>query len=327
MQGDPSYIRLIDGGANDNQALIEIYATVAELLLHQDRSPAGFRPAPMRDGEDVEALVINSSVTETTGEPGTAPPGRPHELVDFVVGLFDRISDATDTYSGVGYNLRKQLYLHEISEMGLPRQIHPIEISLTELDQYAFGGAEAELRRKAGLDVGPFPRTVANLRPGPRRADAPTGPGEELERSLAGERRLYQHAAYERLVGLGALERARRYHLSPWSPQCYFNIRAELDQSLAAVNEDDQACLREAAGWATVLRAQEQCERAALDPAAHRPTGLGCGADHLLLMPYADRLVAGNEVLKGRCKRIEGRLKNEPQGDDTPAEVRCQVLP
>ena len=67
--------------------------------------------------------------------------------------MFDRVTSATDTYSAVCFNLRKQLYLN--LPPPIQERLHAHEISLTELDQFRTGGSEAALRHKSRLDIGP----------------------------------------------------------------------------------------------------------------------------------------------------------------------------
>ena len=63
-------LQLMDGGANDNQGLIEVVAVLGELAFGQHRSDRWNDPAlqRLRPGSDrAYVFVINSSVTETTG--------------------------------------------------------------------------------------------------------------------------------------------------------------------------------------------------------------------------------------------------------------------
>ena len=151
--------------------------------------------------------------------------------------------------------------------------ILPTEISLTALDQFAYGGTEAALRRKA-LD-----ESVS-------AADAVT----DFAQGLAEARARTQRSAYDRIVD--DWETRRALHLSDYHPQCYFDLRAELDASLINLPPADQACLRDAARWATALRAQELC-----DLPSHRPDELQCKRS---IRPCASQARASSACMRTR---------------------------
>jgi len=293
-------IRLMDGGANDNQALIEIYLILSELALHQARSDLSVRnPGALErlgSGDRAWFIVVNSSVTESTGLPGTTGDDPPRSAAGLLLRLVDKVSSATDTYSAIGYDLRRQLYLamgERLPTMPGTPAVRPIDISLTSLDQYALGGTEAALRTKSGI-----PAELTDI----------------LDQQ-ARQRIVRQSRAYRTLV-----EDAGARHglgLSDWHPQCYFDMRAQLDASLVHLNEDDQTCLREAARWSAALRAQELCNAA---PGVPPPDGLDCSGPAVRLRDA--------EVLRSH---LPGTCKPTLPGPPRPGEIRdpratCRAL-
>jgi predicted acylesterase/phospholipase RssA len=110
-------ILLMDGGANDNQALVEIYMVLAELVYGQHRSDLWNQPGKLEKlnpaGDRAWIFVVNSSVTEATGPSASGGGAQPRGDIGFFLNLVGRVLDATDVYSAEGYNLRKQLYLAE----------------------------------------------------------------------------------------------------------------------------------------------------------------------------------------------------------------------
>jgi hypothetical protein len=96
-----------------------------------------------------------------------------------------------------------------------------------------------------------------------------------------------------------------KLRLPPRDPQCYYDIRAQLDASLVSMSADNQACLREAARWATVLRAQAMCEAANTNDKliGHVPAhaGLTCSRG---VVRYRNSLALGTDGgLPGDCSR------------------------
>ena len=130
--------------------------------------------------------------------------------LSFLRDVVERILSGIDVYSGEGNTLRKQLYLSEkaLADEQRHAPIYLEEISISELDQYALGGTEAALRQKAGL--------VATERI------------PDLGATLALARLHRQRGAYRELV-FNAKARAE-LGLSNYHPQCYFEIRDELDK-------------------------------------------------------------------------------------------------
>ncbi|MEA1650441.1 hypothetical protein UAJ10_15660 [Nitrospirillum sp. BR 11164] len=158
-----TWLTLTDGGANDNQGLIEVFETLAELAGSEQRSDLSqhvpcpalergmavntVRPDCFRDSDRALALVVNTSVTEATGTNSSAGvlKNLPLTLVNFLYGSVQRIGQATDAYSASGYNLRNRLYRADIDEASVNLQradvlITPLEIGLVTLDDYSTGG-------------------------------------------------------------------------------------------------------------------------------------------------------------------------------------------
>jgi hypothetical protein len=286
-------LRLLDGGANDNQGLIEILAVLGELAAGQHRSDHWNDPDLQRlqpDADRAYVLVVNSSVTEATGLSNADGTHTTHNGVEWVSNLLTKVGAATDTYSAVQFDLRKQLYLAEdawITEQG--KAVPPVvalHVSLTGLDQYAEGGTVAALWTKSAL----------------------TAEDNDIARPSIDRHRAIQSLAWSRLQADPDARAALR--LPPRNPQCYYDIRAQLDASLISLSDDNQACLREAARWATVLRAQEMCEAVTpQDPhvtAMPAPAGLDCSHG---VVRYTDpRALDG--ALPGDCARATRHVES-----------------
>ncbi|WP_377042322.1 hypothetical protein [Roseomonas elaeocarpi] len=259
-------VLLMDGGANDNQALIEIYMILSELVYGQHRSDLwqlNPRALETLSGQDrAFVIVINSSVTEMTGADVTRR--RPFGLIGLLDAVLSKSLAAIDVYSAEGYTLRKQSYLTlaDLLRQTQPQAapVYPSEIALTALDQYVLGGTEAALRGKA------------------QAADAP---GADIATAWAERRAERQRRAYDAIVERPEVRDLLR--LPSYHPQCYFDMRKALDASLVSLDEQDQACLQEGARWATALRAQEMCDSA--DPFVARPDGLRCEGGHVVPDP------------------------------------------
>lgn len=302
--GPDNKIKLMDGGANDNQALIEIYLVLAELVYGQHRSglwqtdPASLERLNPSDRAFV--VVVNSSVTETTGDSATGGGQAPHGALALLSGIINKVLTAADVASAEGYNLRKQSYLLQgaaLRQMPDYARVIPTEVSLTALDQYWLGGTEAALRYKAGF-----------------RDETPT----DLAQGWAEKRRIRQQRAYNSIVPDAAARRS--LGLSDIHPQCYFAMRKVLDASLISLHEDDQACLRDAARWATALRAQELCDPA--DNVMQTPDGLLCKDHRVQLRTPA---ILPDVPMPGIClKRAQSYFKEGGPGDDP--HVMCQKL-
>jgi hypothetical protein len=259
----PRDLYLTDGGANDNQGLIEVYMTLAEVLGGQRRSDA--RGAlPVGTGVEVFGrqdrgliLVINTSLTEATGIDG-APAYSPG-LLGYLFGTASRASTAFDRASAANYSTRTRLYLRELALAGHHlemergwrgwRDEHRLriqEIGLTALNEYAFGGQEVALRQARG--IWPNEPGVGAI----GRVYDPDWSRLKLQAGLQGE-------AFEALRNPAA---RRRLGLSDWHPQCLYERSKEADSgllSLASLPEEISTCLRHAARWSVALRAQELC--------------------------------------------------------------------
>ena len=320
LKDDNDKIRLMDGGANDNQGLIEVYAVIAELAYGQHRSDSWNTPEAMRERmgprDRAWVFVINSSVTEATGTASSGNSGPSLGLIGLLSGAIDKSLAAIDVYSAEGYNLRRQAYLAQkaLADRGSRElaQIRLKEISLTGLDQYAVGGTSAALRDKAGVR---------------------SGETADLGQTLDDASRVQQAEAYRMIMKDPGTH--RDLGLSDWHPQCYFDLRAQLDASLISVSDDGQACLRDAARWATALRAQEICSALAAGEAA--PAGMSCAPDHSLKLPLAT-VLQDKTPLKGQCgnlirpmlERSAARLATERSGGLSPlsadVDVACKSL-
>lgn len=301
--GSNPVVQLMDGGTNDNQALIEIYMVLAELVYGQRRSDLwASNPSAMEVlGERDRAflLVVNSSVTETTGTDGGYR--RPFGLVGLLDAVVSKSLSAIDVYSAEGYALRKQSYLTLADLLRRTRpaaaRIYPTEVALTSLDQYALGGTEAALRGKAAA------------------ADAQgADPAEEWARLRAERQRRAYDAVVER-PDVRALLRLPAYH-----PQCYFAMRKRLDASLISLDAPDQACLKEGARWAAALRAQEMCD--ARDPYVARPDGLRCVDGHVAPDPARLDRLPPLPSPSACAERIQSYLAS----DLTDRRVQCRPL-
>jgi hypothetical protein len=226
QDGDP-VVKLIDGGANDNQALIEIYMVLAELVYQQHRSdlwatrPDALERLTSRDRAFV--VVVNPSVAETTGTAGKVD--RPFGVVGLLDAVIAKTLAAIDVYSAEGYTLRKQSYLTlaDLLRRTHPdaARVYPSEIAITSLDQYALGGTEAALRIKAHI-ADPL--------------------GADIAAEYAALRAARQQRAYDAIVEKPEIRRLLR--LPDYHPQCYYDMRKALDALLIKVDAPNQACSR-----------------------------------------------------------------------------------
>lgn len=258
---------LTDGGANDNQGLTEIYMVLAEIMAGQRRSDTIPGAAPIeRFGARDRALyfVVNTSLTEATGVENT--PERLPGLLLSLFGTASRVSTAFSTASTANYANRRRAYLAELQQLErwlvereprfraadwrLWNHFRVLEIGLTVLDQYPFGGSEAYLHRSTGVaDEGLVaPATASGGIPA-------FVPGADLTRNIeAGHRTTFEafrDPALRENLGLGDIH-----------PQCLFEKSKGTDASLlslARLRPNQAICLRDAARWATALRAQELC--------------------------------------------------------------------
>ncbi|GAC1343462.1 MAG: hypothetical protein NVSMB18_19320 [Acetobacteraceae bacterium] len=302
-------IQLMDGGANDNQALIEIYMILSELVYGQHRSdlwqsdPGSIEQ--LSGGNRAFVIAVNSSVTETTGTDGNYR--RPFGLVGLLDAVVSKSLAAVDVYSAEGYTLRKQSYLtladllHRTHPQAAP--IYPSEIALTALDQYALGGTEAALRGKA------------------RPADAP---GSDIAAQWATLRAARQRRAYDAIVERPEVRASLL--LPAYHPQCYYAMRKALDASLISLDEQDQACLKEGARWSAALRAQEMCDSA--DPFVARPDGLRCVNGHVAPDPARITRLPALPSPSLCEQRIQAYLDPPPTTASSPDDrlVQCRRL-
>lgn len=274
-------VALMDGGANDNLGLTEIYAILGEHLLGQPRSdrsgqrplgvrpggPAGNGPDPyrcpfdgvqcMRPGDRALILVVSSAITETTGvrDASDQPP--------WLLANLSRATAAVDVYSGTASNLRKRLYQQslEILPYRLPRTwkglnpVASVEIGLTTLNRYPEGGPIGAAFVDAGL-LGSVPPDTPS-----------TGKREELMGEMdenLKDARLARNAQYAAYEALRHKQRRTELALGDMRPQCLFERSKLTDSGLFAlmrVADEHRPCLRHAARWAAALRAEELCQR------------------------------------------------------------------
>jgi Patatin-like phospholipase len=307
-EGECRQLLLLDGGANDNQGLIEIYMAMSELAGGQARSDLSTMGPPALEpiGPDDKALVlvVNSSLTESTGVHND--PKHDPSSGFWLLRTLERSFAEIDTYSAVGYNLRKRLYLREaerlrddaLARWRRPLQLRLAEIGLTELDHYAEGGVEASLRTQSGTDA--------------HDRNALYDP----DRKLMDWRRQVQRVAF---TPFKRSETRTRLGLTHWHPQCLFERMKSADTAagLAGLPPDAIACLRHAARWAAALRAQELCnemagrpETAPLDPRA----GFRCDVSGGVPTLRPDETYA--EIIRG-----EGLDECRPELDPATAEV------
>ncbi len=326
---------LTDGGANDNQGLIEVYVALSELLNQQARSPLALQPGgieaidPER-GDHVLALVINSSLTEDSGKQ-SSPTGIPRS--GWLLGTVDRVSSAIDTYSAVGYNLRKRLYSREIElRPQLSRIFRAQEIGLTELNRYPAGGVEASLWNEAGL-IPAGPIDAAHRDPASLAYDPDLLMMQRRVKAQAAAFARFQSKAYRESLGLSTGAQTS-YH-----PQCLYEESVKLDGNLDLLKLPDGTapCLQAAARWAVALRAQELCdapkaERGDLagfrcDAATHKLSiDKGSALGKLLLEPLQCDLakVAPQELLE-RLRANTGKVA--ASGLPAPADdIGCRDM-
>ena len=283
LDRDDTKLTLTDGGANDNQGLVELLATMGELALREQRSDVvGRRCADPRDlscdqvfkrGDRALLFVLNSSITESTGTDGRAEFGfRP---LGFLLGTVDRVSAAVDAYSAVGYNLRRRLYTSDSDEVNKllassDVQIVPVEIGLATLDRYADQGADVSRRREAGvLSTGPC---------APNAHGDPEYVGLQLDCSTRIQKDVWRYIQQKPVRDLLALGHVH--------PQCLFEQSKPIESgltSLARVDDVHVPCLRDAARWATALRAEELCQRQAKPgaPILFHGNTIACSDGHL----------------------------------------------
>ncbi len=293
-------IRLMDGGVNDNQGMMEIYMILSELALHQARSDLSVLDPDalerLHAGDRAWFIVVNSSVTASTGSSPAVTDRTERSIPGLLLDAVDKVVSATDTYSAIGYELRSQLYEAEGDRMPDYRntpKVWPVDISLSSLDQYAYGGTEAALRRKSGIGWEPTDISAVRIRNRARR----------------------QARAYEEIMRRPSTRAALQ--LSNLHPQCYFDMRDRLD-ALISLTPDNQACLRNAARWSVALRAQELCDGiAGMTP----PRGLDCSRK-VVRLQYPEALKG---ALQGVCHPI---LPTPPGAEDALRDPRvtCRVL-
>ncbi len=269
----PARLLLTDGGANDNQGLIEVYMTLAEVLAGQRRSDARAAEMP-GTGAEVFArtdrgliFVVNTSLTDATGvddEPAYSP-----SIFGYLFSTVRRTSAAFDRASAATYSTRSRLYLRELDLAARDFErsrgwtgwrdegrIRVHEIGLTVLDEYAAGGPEAQLRQTRGLMQEP----------------GAAGESRWLEQPVPGAQSLYdsdqerlQRQANHQLAAFNRLrdpQLRQRLGLTDIHPQCLFERSKQADAgllTLASLPEGLSTCLRHAARWSVALRAQELC--------------------------------------------------------------------
>jgi hypothetical protein len=271
--GRPRELLLTDGGANDNQGLIEVYLTLAEALGGQRRSDAAHLGLPQ--GRQVEAferrdrglvLVINTSLTSATGVDGEPAFRANAPLLGFVLGGARRASAAFDRASAANYSARSRLYLRELALAGAAferpgreggrgwtgwleeERLRIAEIGLTVLDDYALGGTAFQRRERNIWE----PREV----PAALGLD-PIHDPDRRRLELQVER---QGRAFDVMRDP---QTRRRLGLGDTHPQCVYERAKEADAgllALASLPGDVAGCLRLAARWSVALRAQELCD-------------------------------------------------------------------
>ena len=301
-------LALVDGGANDNQGVLELYATIGELALGQARSDLSAQPivrrtpsAPMPDdrknglqrmqpGDRALIFVINSSLTEATGLRDAVDHGY------WLLGNVNRSLAAVDVYSATSANLRLRLYKQNLDVTNelmrasgwKNRPLNAMDISLLMLDRYPVGGPEAAGVLLAGIRLPPA---------GPRGCLTPGFDTIACELAASGriQGRAYAH------INQKPMREALR--LSNMHPQCLFE-QSKLSDGLIGMPENVSFCLRHAARWSTALRAQELCLRPSMgmEPALNGMATLGCEQGNLKRLAHAT--TANTDITRqiGRCR-------------------------
>jgi hypothetical protein len=265
-------LALSDGGANDNQGLIEVFITLAEIALREQRSersaanvPSQQRPDYLhpQNGDHGLVVVVNASITEVSGiDSPTAP--------SIVAGIFSRVADAVDVYSAVSYTERRRLYQADMEEAnrvlaarqpdkpgdhfrpqasardgrpdykdcppdGIPTSptLNFLEIGLITLNGYELGNVEVAAASHAH---------VTDCR------------NQSFATQIKRQQAAFDHVSkHWHELGLN------RIH-----PQCLFEQSKLVDSNtlgLAKLAPEKAACLRHAARWATALRMDELCQQ------------------------------------------------------------------
>lgn len=185
------------------------------------------------------------------------------------------MSAAVDAYSAVGYNLRRRLYTSDSDEVNKllassDVQIVPVEIGLATLDRYADQGADVSRRREAGvLSTGPC---------APNAHGDPEYVGLQLDCSTRIQKDVWRYIQQKPVRDSLALGHVH--------PQCLFEQSKPIESgltSLARVDDVHVPCLRDAARWATALRAEELCQRQAKPgaPILFHGNTIACSDGHL----------------------------------------------
>ncbi len=282
-------LALMDGGANDNQGLSEIYATLGEQLLGEARSDRSPSPLPdawnkenaveaMARGDRALVIMVNSAITEATGVAAT------EGYNPWIFGNLYRSTGAVDIYAGTEVNLRRRLYAQsaEIANKELTSRwgygpIHDAEIALLTLDKYRMGGIQAAAVQLADICL-PGPGRIC----GPRGFDHGAAELAEVAPPRANAwKTLMQPATREKLM------------LSRIHPQCLFEEARFADgfvNGLMQLPPHVAVCLRHAARWATALTGQELCGQTGKDSPVNDRAALGCGKDGTLDPPHLEIL-------------------------------------
>ncbi len=214
-KGDDDRIKLMDGGTNDNQGIVEIYHILTELALGEKRSDVPeeeMKKVRMRSGDAAFIFVINSSVTDTTGPSGSGSGQFPLGALGFVSATIGKVSEATDVLGSTNFNLRRNFYFdyaRAVAAKHVP--IMSVDVGLDKLDQYPTGGAVYNLWKKAGILDTPDVGNRNDIRAIDQEIRARVG----LQAEVA--TRLIHNAANRRSMAL-----------SDYHPQCYFDIREKI---------------------------------------------------------------------------------------------------
>ena len=306
---DDNIIALTDGGTNDNQGIVEIYHILAELAFGEKRSDVPekeLQKVRMRPGDAVYIFVVNSSVTDTTGPSGSGSDQFPLGAFGLVNGIISKVSEAVNVYGSTNFNLRRNLYF-DYARAAAARSIsvNSIDIGLDKLDQYPAGGAVYSLWKKAGILDTPNTGDKADV----RAIDQVIRARVDLQADVS-----------EKLIHNP--ENRRKLELSDYHPQCYFDIRAQIDSSLVSIPDDTQACLREAARWSVALSVEEMC----LGASAGRrtPAGLRCRDG----LPALDPRVLGGVARDREACRVvlEKLIAARPATGPSGNREGCQRL-
>lgn len=243
---DIDYVHLMDGGANDNHGLTEVRMMLRDAV---ENNPSGHSP------RRIVALMLDASLNASTGEDHERPTAR---HADSLLGPLRIVatSNSVDRIMNANAEMRRpalaeQLAAYQRDKKGMVARLAPISIELLHRVEQP----EDETAQPHEVNPKRSPWTDAPPKPTDR------APAMELvePRSKAAVKALLDK------TDSGA-ELRRRYGLSNIHPQCYYETLISVPTNYN-VPENDAACLRHAARWATAIRMMQLCRDPALKAA------------------------------------------------------------